>query len=100
MICQDTGSAKACVDGRAAQAYRLTHSDDLSEDHTPDALESREERTEVYRMRPGMEGERMVLSRRVWLAGSIAAGVRLVCWGQTGMAQTPKAMVTVYTSPS
>jgi hypothetical protein len=100
MICKDTGGAQACVDGRATQAYRLTHSDDSSADHTPYALESREERTEVYRMRPGMEGERMVLSRRAWLAGSMAVGVRLVCWGQTGMAQTPKAMVTVYKSPS
>lgn len=100
MICKDTGGAQACVDGRATQAYRLTHSDDASADHTPDALESREERTEVRRMRPGMEGERMVLSRRAWLAGSTAVGVRLVCWGQTGMAQTPKVMVTVYKSPS
>jgi hypothetical protein len=51
-------------------------------------------------MRQGMEGERMGVSRRVWLAGSMAVGVMLGCWGQTGMAQTPKAMVTVYKSPS
>jgi hypothetical protein len=100
MICKDTGGAQACVYGRATQAYRLTHSDDLSVDHTPYALESREERTEGRRMRPGMEGERMVVSRRAWLAGSMAAGVMLGCWGQTGKAQTPKAMVTVYKSPS
>jgi hypothetical protein len=91
---------EACVDGRAAQAYRLTHRDYASADQTPDALDSREERTEVRRMRPGMEGERMVVSRRVWLAGSMAVGVMLGCWGQTGKAQTPKAMVTVYKSPS
>jgi hypothetical protein len=100
MLCKDTGGAKACVDGRAAHAYRLTHSDYASADQTPDALESREDSTEERRMRPGMEGERMVVSRRVWLAGSIAVGVMLGCWEQTGKAQTPKAMVTVYKSPS
>jgi hypothetical protein len=100
MICKDTGGAKACVYGRAAHAYRLTHSDYSSADHTPYALESREESTEVRRMRPGMKGERMVVSRRAWLAGSMAVGVLLGCWGQTGKAQTPKAMVTVYKSPS
>ena len=51
-------------------------------------------------MRPGMKGERIVVSRRAWLAGSMAVGVMLGCWGQTGKAQTPKAMVTVYKSPS
>jgi hypothetical protein len=51
-------------------------------------------------MRPGMEGEQMAVSRRAWLAGSMAVGVMLGCWGQTGKAQTPKAMVTVYQSPS
>ena len=100
MLCKDTGGAKACVDGRAAQAYRRTHSDDASADQTPDALDSREERTEVRRMRLGMEGERMGVSRRGWLAGSMAVGVMLGCWGQTGKAQLPKAVVTVYTSPS
>jgi hypothetical protein len=100
MICKDTGGAKACVCGRAAHAYRLTYSDDSSADHTPYALDSRAESTEVHWMRPGMESERMVVSRRAWLAGSMAAGVMLGCWGQTGNAQTPKAMVTVYKSPS
>jgi hypothetical protein len=100
MLCKDLGGAKACVDGRVAHAYRLTHSDNASADHTPYALESREEHTEVRRMGPWMEGERMGVSRRVWLAGSMAVGVMLGCWGQTGKAQTPKAMVTVYKSPS
>jgi len=30
----------------------------------------------------------------------MAVGVMLGCWGQTGKAQMPKAMVTVYQSPS
>jgi hypothetical protein len=100
MICKDPGGAQACVDGRTAQASRLTHSDNASADQTPYALESRDERTEGRRMRPGMEGERMGVSRRAWLAGSMAVGVLLGCWGQTGKAQTPKAMVTVYKLPS